>query len=106
MSCRLSDGILVRRYIANLLNKNRWKAWSSPTLMVHGVSGASHQIDVLAIKRRSRVLIVECKTEKFAPTQVMNFWRKCYDIRCHQALAIAIGRIHPEAKSLWKKMRQ
>ena len=95
-------GYWFEDYIANLLNKNGWKAWSSSTLMVHGVSGASHQIDVLAIKD-GRVLIVECKTGEFAPTQVMNFLGKYYDIRCHQALAIAIGRIHPDAKKLIEK---
>ena len=95
-------GYWLEDYIASLLNKNEWKAWSSPTLMVYGVSGASHQIDVLAIKR-GRVLIVECKTGEFAPTQVMNFLGKYHDIRCHQAFAISIGRIHPDAKKIIEK---
>lgn len=95
-------GYWLEDYIANILNKNQWKAWSSPTLMVHGVSGASHQIDVLAIKG-GRVLIVECKTGEFAPTQVMNFLGKYYDIRCHKACAIAIGKIHPDAKKIIEK---
>ncbi len=95
-------GYWFEDYIANIFNTLKWKAWSSPTLMIHGVSGASHQVDVLAIKN-GRVLIVECKTGEFLPTQVMNFLGKYYDIRCHKALAVAIGRIHPDAKKIIEK---
>ena len=95
-------GHWLEDYIANIFNTLKWKAWSSPTLLIHGVSGASHQVDVLAIKN-GRVLIVECKTGEFSPTQVMNFLGKYYDIRCHQALAVAIGRIHPDAKKIIEK---
>ena len=95
-------GYWLEDYIASIFNALKWKAWSSPTLMIHGVSGASHQIDVLAIKN-GRVLIVECKTGEFSPTQVMNFLGKYYDIRCHQALAVAIGKIHPDAKKIIEK---
>lgn len=95
-------GYWIEDYIANIFNVLKWKAWSSPTLMIYGTSGASHQVDVLAIKN-GRVLIVECKTGEFTPTQVMNFLGKYYDIRCHHALVIAIGKIHPDAKKLIEK---
>jgi len=95
-------GYWLEDYIANIFNTFEWKAWSSPTLMIYGVSGASHQVDVLAIKN-GRVLIVECKTGEFSPTQVMNFLGKYYDIRCHQALAVAIGKIHPDALKIIEK---
>lgn len=95
-------GYWLEDYIANVFASLNWKAWSSPSLMIHGVSGTSHQIDVLAIKD-GRVLIVECKTGEFSPTQVMNFLAKSYDIRCHKALAIAIGEIHPDAKKVIEK---
>jgi len=70
--------------------------------MIYGVSGASHQIDVLAIKE-GRILIVECKTGEFSPTQVMNFLGKYYDIRCHKASAVAIGKIHPDGRKIIEK---
>lgn len=95
-------GYWLEDYIANIFNTLGWKAWSSPNLLIYGVSGASHQIDVLAIKN-GRVLIVECKTGEFLPTQVMNFLGKYHDIRCHLALAVAVGRIHPEAKKIIEK---
>lgn len=95
-------GYWLEDYIATILNKLGWKAWSSPTLMVYGVSGASHQIDVLAIKD-GRILIIECKSGEFSPTEVMKFLGKYYDIRCHKALAIAIGKIHSDAKKFIEK---
>ncbi len=95
-------GYWLEDYIANILNSYGWKAWSSPNLMIHGVSGAPHQIDVLGIKD-GKILIVECKTGDFSPTQVMNFLGKYYDIRCHQALAVAVGKIHLDAKKLIQK---
>jgi len=95
-------GYWFEDYIANIFNMLKWKAWSSPALMIHGVSGASHQIDVLAIKN-GRVLIVECKTGDVSPTQVMNFLGKYYDIRCHKALVVVVGRIHPDAKKIIEK---
>lgn len=95
-------GYWFEGYIANILNTLGWKAWSSPNLMIYGVSGASHQIDVLAVKK-GRVLIVECKTGEFSPTQVMNLLGKYYDIRCHQALAISIGSLHPTGKKIIEK---
>jgi len=95
-------GHWLEDYIANVFAILKWKAWSSPTLMIHGVSGSLHQIDVLAIKN-GRVLIAECKTGEFSPTQVMTFLGKYYDIRCHQALALAIGKIHPDGKKIMEK---
>ncbi len=95
-------GYWLEDYVANILSKNNWEAWSSPTLLVYGVSGASHQVDVLAIKD-GRILIIECKTGEFAPTQVMNFLGKYHDIRCHQALAVSIGKIHPDARKIIEK---
>jgi len=95
-------GYWFEDYIANMLNSYGWKAWSSPTLTVYGVSGAPHQIDVLAIKN-GRVLVVECKTGEFIPTQVRNFLGKYYDTRCHKALAIAIGSIHPDGIKIIEK---
>jgi RNase P subunit RPR2 len=95
-------GYWLEDYIANILNKQLWKAWSSPTLMIYGVSSAAHQIDVLAVKE-GRVLIIECKSGEFLPTQVMNFLGKYHDIRCHKAFAVAIGRIHPDAKKIIEK---
>lgn len=95
-------GFWFEEYIANVLTTCGWKVWSSPTLMIHGVSGAPHQIDVLAIKD-GRILIVECKTGDFSPTKVRNFLGKYHDIRCHKALAIATGKIHPDGKKIIEK---
>lgn len=95
-------GYWFEDYVANVLNSNGWVAWSLPSLMIYGASGASHQVDVLAIKNGS-ILIVECKTGEFSPSQVRTFLGKYYDVRCHKALAIAIGNIHPDGIKLIEK---
>lgn len=95
-------GYWFEDYIANILNEAGWKAWASPSLLVYGVSGAPHQIDVLAIKN-GRILIIECKTHEFTPLQVRNFLGKYFDIRCHQSLAISIENIHPDGIKIIEK---
>ena len=95
-------GYWLEDYVANILNSNGWVAWSLPSLNVYGVSGAPHQVDVLAIKN-GRILIVECKTGDFTPSQIRTFLGKYYDIRCHQALAISLENIHPDGIKLIEK---
>ena len=70
--------------------------------MVYGVSGAPHQIDVLAIKN-GRVIIVECKAGDFSPNQIKNIMAKYYDIRCHNALALSTYTIHHDGKKIIEK---
>ncbi len=95
-------GNWLEDYVAHVLEINGWAAWSSPSLQVYGVSGAPHQIDVLAIKN-GVVLVAECKTGDFTPTQVRTFLTKYYDVRCHQALAVSVGKIHADGLKIIEK---
>ena len=95
-------GFWVEDYVAELLHETGWQAWSLPSLHIHGASGVRHQIDVLAVKN-GRVLIVECKKGDFTPSKVVQFLGKYYDIRSHQALAVAVGTIHPDGMKMIEK---
>jgi len=96
------NGFWLEECVAKILNSLGWKAWSSPNLMVYGVSGVAHQIDVLAVKK-GLILIVECKTGDFVPRQIKNLFAKYNDIKCHYAIALSMGSIHPEGKKLIEK---
>lgn len=96
------SGFWLEDCVAKILNSLDWKAWSSPNLMVYGISGVAHQIDVLAIKK-GLILIVECKAGDFVSRQIKNLLAKYNDIRCHYAIALSMGSIHPEGKKLIEK---
>jgi hypothetical protein len=96
------NGDWLEDYIAITLNRLGWMAWSSPTLMVYGVSSQPHQIDVLAIKN-GKIIIVECKTTRFNPIDVKNILAKYYDIRCHYAILVSLPKINIEAQKLIEK---
>jgi len=65
-------------YIARLFRSNEWETWTN--LYILGASGIIHEIDLLAIHRKTKeTLIGECKTGKIGRKDVFTFSTKSQD---------------------------
>jgi len=82
-------------YIARLLRRLDWKTRTSVHVM--GSSGVLHEVDVLAIKEGT-VLVVECKTGRVARKDVFNFCTKVNDLKAHLSILALIQEL-PERET-------